>query len=152
RENRKQRSPSSGTSACNVRPRKFKLEFYDDEGVRHSITIDGQVTREKVGKLLDLVEVMAGTPRGTASALSISPRKFDRLASTIISGLKQREFTASDVKKAFESSSGPYGYTPPRTASSSSERYVLSNGLLPDQSLELTWLLRSRALSRLAIQ
>src|SRR2546430_6234493 len=94
-------TPSSETSACNVRPRRFKLEFYDDEGVRHSITIDGQVTREKVGKLLDLVEVMAGTPRGTVSGLSISPRKFDRLASTIISDLKQREFTASDAKKAF---------------------------------------------------
>ena len=87
-----------------MRPRRFKLEFYDDEGVRHSITIDGQVTREKVGKLLDLVEVMAGTPRGTVSGLSISPRKFDRLASTIISDLKQREFTASDAKKAFETS------------------------------------------------
>jgi hypothetical protein len=55
-----------------------------------------------VGKLLDLVEVMAGTPRATASVLGISPRKFDRLASTIISELKQREFTASDAKKAFE--------------------------------------------------
>jgi len=42
-----------------VKPRRFKLEFYDDEGVRHAITIDGQITREKVGKLLDLVEVMA---------------------------------------------------------------------------------------------
>src|SRR5439155_1131224 len=97
-------TPPSETSASNVRPRRFKLEFYDDEGVRHSITIDGQVTREKVGKLLDLVEVMAGTPRGTVSGLSISPRKFDRLASTIISDLKQREFTASDAKKAFEAS------------------------------------------------
>src|SRR5438128_444976 len=97
-------TPSSEASACNVKPRRFKLEFYDDEGVRHSITIDGQVTREKVGRLLDLVEVMAGTPRGTASALSISPRKFDRLASTIISELKQREFTASEAKKAFETS------------------------------------------------
>src|SRR5207245_11753096 len=92
------------TRPCNVRPRRFKLEFYDDEGVRHSITIDGQVTREKVGKLLDLVEVMAGTPRATASVLGISPRKFDRLASTIISDLKQREFTASDAKKASETS------------------------------------------------
>ena len=87
-----------------MKPRRFKLEFYDDDGVRHSITIDGQVTREKVGKLLDLVEVMAGTPRGTATALSVSPRKFDRLASTIISELKQREFSASDAKKAFEAS------------------------------------------------
>ena len=87
-----------------VKPRRFKLEFYDDEGVRHAITIDGQITREKVGKLLDLVEFMAATPRATASALSISPHKFDRLASTIISGLRDRNFTAADAKKAFETS------------------------------------------------
>src|SRR3989442_8652522 len=66
--------------------------------------IDEQDELEKVGKLADLVEVMDGTARGTATALSVSPRKFDRLASTIISELKQREFTASDAKKAFETS------------------------------------------------
>ena len=87
-----------------AKPRRFKLEFYDDEGVRHAITIDGQITREKVGKLLDLVEVMAGTPRATASALSVSPHKFDRLASTIIARLRDRSFNASDAKKAFETS------------------------------------------------
>jgi hypothetical protein len=87
-----------------VKPRRFKLEFYDDAGVRHAITIDGQITREKVGKLLDLVEVMAGTPRATASALGMSPHKFDRLASTIISSLKTNTFSATDAKKAFETS------------------------------------------------
>jgi len=87
-----------------VKPRRFKLEFYDDDGVRHAITIDGQITREKVGKLLDLVEIMAGTPRATASALSISPHKFDRLAATIISTLNDKNFTAIDAKKAFETS------------------------------------------------
>jgi hypothetical protein len=87
-----------------VKPRRFKLEFYDDEGVRHTITIDGHITREKVGKLLDLVEVMAGAPRATASALSVSPHKFDRLASTIITSLKETSFTATDAKKAYETS------------------------------------------------
>ena len=87
-----------------MKPRRFKLEFYDDDGVRHAITIDGQITREKVGKLLDLVEVMAGTPRATATALKISPHKFDRLASTIISDLKGKSFTALEAKNAFESS------------------------------------------------
>src|SRR5439155_4428263 len=85
-------------------PLRFKLVFYDDEGVRHAITIDGHITREKVGKLLDLVEVMAGTPRATASALSVSPHKFDRLASTIICRLRDRSFRASDAKKTFETS------------------------------------------------
>ncbi|HYY91664.1 MAG TPA: hypothetical protein VE955_06720 [Candidatus Dormibacteraeota bacterium] len=87
-----------------MKPRRFKLEFYDGEGVRHAITIDGQITREKVGKLLDLVEVMAGTPLSSASALSVSPHKFDRLASTILSELKTKNFTASEAKNAFETS------------------------------------------------
>jgi len=86
-----------------VKPRRFKLEFYDDQGTRHAITIDGQITREKVGKLLDLVEVMTGSPRATASALSLSPRKFDRLASTVMSEFREKTFGASEAKKAFES-------------------------------------------------
>ncbi len=87
-----------------MKPRRLRLEFYDNDGVRHSITVDGQVTREKVGKLLDLVEVMAGTPKASASALGLSPRKFDRLASTIISELRDRDFSSADAKKAFETS------------------------------------------------
>lgn len=83
-----------------MKPRRLKVEFYDSEGVRHSITIDGPVTREKVGKILDLVEVMSGTPRPTA--LGLSPRKFDRLASTVLSRLKGKGFTSSDAKKSFE--------------------------------------------------
>src|SRR5713226_5158297 len=87
-----------------MRPRRFKLEFYDPDGVKHSLTVDGQVTREKVGKLLDLVEIIAGTPRATAEALRVSPRKFDRLASTIFSELKAEAFTSTQAKKAFETS------------------------------------------------
>lgn len=62
------------------------------------------MTREKVGKILDLVEVMAGTPR--PAALGLSPRKFDRLASTVLSRLKGKDFTSSDAKKSFETAFG----------------------------------------------
>jgi MoxR-like ATPase len=87
-----------------MRPRRWKIEFYDPEGVRHAIAIDGPVTREKVGKILDLVELMAGTPQTSATALGLSPRKFDKLASTIISQLKGRNFTSGEARKAFETS------------------------------------------------
>jgi len=82
----------------------LKVEFYDGEGVRHSIAIDGPVTREKVTKILDLVEVMSGTPQATA--LGLSPRKFDRLASTVLSRLRGKEFSSSDAKKSFETTFG----------------------------------------------
>jgi hypothetical protein len=85
-----------------LRPRRFKLEFYDPDGVKHSLTVDGQITREKVGKLLDLVEIIAGTPRANVSALRVSPRKYDRLASTIFTELKVKDFTSTMAKKAYE--------------------------------------------------
>src|SRR4029077_4771840 len=85
-----------------MRPRRLKMEFYDTEGVRHSIAIDGPVTKEKVSKILDLVELMSGTPQASSTALRLSPRKFDRLAGTIISQLRGRSFTSSEARKAFE--------------------------------------------------
>jgi hypothetical protein len=87
-----------------MRPRRLKVEFYDAEGVRHSISIDGPVSREKVGKILDLVELMAGTNRPSPIALGLSQRKFDKLTSMIISQLKDRAFSSREVKKAFETS------------------------------------------------
>jgi len=80
----------------------LKVEFYDSDGVRHSIAIDGPVTKEKVGKILDLVELMSGTPQTSATALRLSPRKFDRLASTIMSQLKGRNFTSGEARRTFE--------------------------------------------------
>ena len=85
-----------------MRPRRLKVEFYDSDGVRHSIAIDGPVTKEKVGRILDLVELMSGTPQTSATALGLSPRKFDRLASTIMSQLKGRNFTSGEARKTFE--------------------------------------------------
>lgn len=87
-----------------MRPRRLKVEFYDSEGIRHSIAIDGPVTREKVGRILDLVELMGGTSRASPIALGLSQRKFDRLTSMIISQLKDRTFSSTEVKRTFESS------------------------------------------------
>ncbi|HZY47852.1 MAG TPA: hypothetical protein VFE96_08665 [Candidatus Bathyarchaeia archaeon] len=87
-----------------IRPRRLKVEFYDAEGIRHSIAIDGPVTKEKVSRLLDLVELMSGSSQPSTTALGLSPRKFDRLASSIISQLKDRSFTSREAKKTFETS------------------------------------------------
>ncbi len=96
----------SPIEVCSTRPRKFKLEFYDSDGVKHSIAVDGPVTREKIGKILDLVEVLSGSPQSTAAAMAFSPRKFDRLASTLVGQMKGEEFTSTEAKKAYETSFG----------------------------------------------
>ncbi len=117
-----------------MRPRRLKVEFYDPEGVRHSIAVDGPVTKEKVGKILDLVELMAGLPQTSATALGLSPRKFDRLASTIISQLKGRNFSSGEARKVFEAA---YGETIPLSTVSTYLTRLADRGVLEREQEKL---------------
>ena len=89
-----------------MKTRKLKLEFYDNDGVKHSVALDGPVTREKIAKLLDIVELMSSTAKATSVAMGLSPHKYDRLASLIVTRLKHEEFTAADARKVFEETYG----------------------------------------------
>ncbi len=118
-----------------MHPRKLKVEFYDPDGVKHSITVDGPVSRDKVSRILDLVEVMSGPPRANPTALGLSTKKLDRLASGILSHLRDKKFTSSDAKKMFERTFGEK--IPISTVSTYLSRLV-DRGLLerqPDQAV-----------------
>jgi hypothetical protein len=89
-----------------TRSRKLKVEFYDADGVKHTISVDGPVSKEKVGRILDLVEIMSGTLPVNATALGLSGKKLDRLASSILSHLRDRQFSSSEAKSMFERTFG----------------------------------------------
>jgi hypothetical protein len=42
--------------------KKIRVEVFDGGGNRYTITFDGQVTREKALRLLDIVELLGGMP------------------------------------------------------------------------------------------
>ncbi|MCL5950008.1 MAG: hypothetical protein M1490_05980, partial [Candidatus Bathyarchaeota archaeon] len=42
--------------------RKMRVELFDSDGNRYTIAFEGQVTRDKALRLLDLVELLGGTP------------------------------------------------------------------------------------------
>jgi len=42
--------------------RKMRVELFDTDGNRYSISFEGQVTRDKAVRLLDLVELLGGMP------------------------------------------------------------------------------------------
>jgi hypothetical protein len=42
--------------------RKMRVELFDTDGNRYSISFEGQVTRDKAVRLLDLVELLGGIP------------------------------------------------------------------------------------------
>ena len=42
--------------------RRMRVELFDSDGNRYSITFEGQITRDKALRLLDLVELLGGVP------------------------------------------------------------------------------------------
>jgi DNA-binding transcriptional ArsR family regulator len=42
--------------------RKMRVEIFNSNGDRYTITFEGQVTREKALRLLDLIELLGGMP------------------------------------------------------------------------------------------
>lgn len=44
--------------------RKMRIELFDGDGGKYSITFEGEITREKALRLMDLVELLGGVPSG----------------------------------------------------------------------------------------
>jgi hypothetical protein len=42
--------------------RKMRVELFDNEGNRYTVAFEGQITRDKALRLLDLVELLGGMP------------------------------------------------------------------------------------------
>jgi hypothetical protein len=45
--------------------RKMRVELFDSEGNRYTVSFEGQITREKAVRLLDLVELLGGVSGGS---------------------------------------------------------------------------------------
>ena len=42
--------------------RKMRVELFDSEGNKYSVSFEGEITRDKAMRLLDLVELLGGGP------------------------------------------------------------------------------------------
>jgi hypothetical protein len=47
--------------------KKMRVELFDSEGNRYTVSFEGQITREKAVRLLDLVELLGGVSSGTGN-------------------------------------------------------------------------------------
>jgi len=84
--------------------RKMRVEVFDGNGNRYTVTFEGHITREKAVRLLDLVELLGGIPGGnlgledTVSRLS----KFDRIRQVVEKHFPIVWFTSRDVQSMYE--------------------------------------------------
>jgi hypothetical protein len=88
--------------------RKMRVELFDGEGNKYTVAFEGQMTREKALRLLDLVELLGGAP-GDTGAVGANPTlsggdssKCERIRVLIQRNLPIAWFSSKDVQSTYE--------------------------------------------------
>ena len=88
--------------------RKMRVELFDSEGNRYTIAFEGQVTRDKALRLLDLVELLGGMPgeepiSGVGSAFAgKNLSRFEKVRLVIHKNFPLVWFSSKDVQVVYE--------------------------------------------------
>jgi hypothetical protein len=88
--------------------RKMRVELFDSEGNRYTIAFEGQITRDKAVRLLDLVELLGGMP-GESTTPGISgivaakgSSRFEKVRSVIQKSFPLIWFSSREVQSVYE--------------------------------------------------
>lgn len=126
--------------------RRVKVDVYDGEGNRMTVCFEGQVTRDKVLQLLDLVELLGGVPTsGARNERNLSDlSKFEKTQLIIEKRFPVGWFSSQEVQAVYEDAlNEPIGLstvstylarltdrgTLTRAGSTAMRRYKLKRGL-----------------------
>lgn len=88
--------------------KKMRVELFDSEGNRYTVAFEGQVTREKAVRLLDLVELLGGVASDADNsnpnnALDLEkPSKFDRVRMTVRKSFPLVWFSSKELQMTYE--------------------------------------------------
>ena len=88
--------------------RKMRVELFDSEGNRYTVAFEGQITREKALRLLDLVELLGGMP-GESQASEIgnmqsasSSSRFEKVRVLVQKSFPLVWFSSKDIQSFYE--------------------------------------------------
>ena len=86
----------------------MRVELFDSEGNRYTVTFEGQITRDKALRLLDLVELLGGMPTdatnqgvGSVSGGARASR-FEKVRSVIQKSFPLIWFSSRNVQSVYE--------------------------------------------------
>jgi hypothetical protein len=88
--------------------RKMRVELFDSDGSRYSISFEGQITRDKALRLLDLVELLGGVPSGGGNPGSspvsqgVEMSKFDKVRALVQKHFPLVWFSSRELQSVFE--------------------------------------------------
>jgi hypothetical protein len=77
--------------------KRIKLEFFDRGGVKHSVSIEGEFTADKVNRLLEYAEIVAGSTPSPSLPPSGQDTKISRLLDVISTQFPDRAFDSRQL-------------------------------------------------------
>ncbi len=80
-------------------PRRMKIEFTDDEGSKYSLSIEGQLSKEKMQKLIEIYEFLGGEKIEQETSIDTI---FSKVISVIESEFPASNFTTASLREAYE--------------------------------------------------
>jgi hypothetical protein len=82
--------------------KKIKIQVEDDEGTRYTLALEGRVSRDKILKAVDMLEVM-DVPLDKGIGRPVDQGTFYGKVMTLIEvGFSTAEFSSSDVAREFD--------------------------------------------------
>jgi hypothetical protein len=85
--------------------KRIRLEFFDRSGVKHSLAIEGDFTVDKVNRLLEYAEIVAGSEQHLPSA-EPHESKMNRLLDVINTQLLDRSFDSRQIWQSYRDTWG----------------------------------------------
>ncbi|MBS7621667.1 hypothetical protein KEJ32_06115 [Candidatus Bathyarchaeota archaeon] len=83
----------------------MRVEVFDGEGNKYCISIEGQITRDKALRLLDLVELLGGVTSSANHGVgitSVKKSKYDKLLAVLQKNFPLVWFSSKEVQIAYE--------------------------------------------------
>jgi len=84
--------------------RKMRVEVFDGEGNKYTISLEGNISREKAVKILDLIELLGGIPSNNpVSANSLyKTAKIEKVKAIIEKKFPLVWFSSKEIQEAYE--------------------------------------------------
>lgn len=81
--------------------RRVKVEFQDDSGAKYTLAVEGKISRDKVLKIIDLMELMDGKSSIEPPEINDSTT-FGRVIKIIDESYAGKEFSTADIATHYE--------------------------------------------------
>lgn len=88
--------------------KKMRVELFDSEGNKYTVAFEGQITREKALRLLDLIELLGGgvntnsAQEANLTTTNMSLSKYEKVHVLIQKNFPLLWFSSREIQLAFE--------------------------------------------------